>query len=69
MDQNFTDDCRAERRAVNEGPQRRFIVTARDARGSSSYSTIGTDSAAVLIAALDLFGICAVTVKPARAAE
>jgi hypothetical protein len=42
-----------------------FTVTVRTLAGLLSYSAIGTDSGAVHMAALDQFGVCGVTVKPA----
>lgn len=43
-----------------------FIVSVRTAAAKVSYQAIGTDSAAVHMAAVDRFGVCAITVKPAK---
>lgn len=42
-----------------------YIVTVRTVAGRLTYPAIGTDSCAVHMAALDQFGVCGVTVKPA----
>lgn len=42
-----------------------FTVTVRTLLGLLTYSAIGTDSGAVHLDALDRFGACGVTVKPA----
>jgi hypothetical protein len=42
-----------------------FTVTVRTLLGRLTYSAIGTDSGAVHLDALDRFGACGVTVKPA----
>jgi ADP-heptose:LPS heptosyltransferase len=42
-----------------------YIVTVRTLDGAMTYPAIGTDSGAVHMAALDQFGACGVTVKPA----
>ena len=41
-----------------------FTVRVRTAAAEHTYRTVGTDSAAVHMAAVDLYGVCAVTVKP-----
>jgi hypothetical protein len=48
------------------GLQSTYTVTVRTLNGLLSYSAIGTDSGAVHLAALDQFGVCGVTVKPAK---
>jgi hypothetical protein len=45
-----------------------FLVQVRTAGARIAYCAIGTDSASVLMAALDRFGACAVTVTPAKVA-
>jgi hypothetical protein len=42
-----------------------FTVTVRTLTGLMTYPALGTDSGAVHLAALDQFGVCGVTVKPA----
>lgn len=42
-----------------------YTVTVRTLAGQLSYPATGTDSGAVHIAALEQFGACGVTVKPA----
>jgi hypothetical protein len=42
-----------------------FTVTVRSAGRWLTYPAIGSDSCAVHMAALDLFGVCSITVKPA----
>jgi hypothetical protein len=42
-----------------------FTVTVRTPSQRIVYQAIGTDSVAVHMAAVDRFGLCAVTVKPA----
>lgn len=42
-----------------------FTVTVRTLNQMVTYQAIGTDSAAVHLAALDRFGACGVTVTPA----
>lgn len=44
-----------------------FAVRVRTAAAEFAYEAIGTDSAAVHMAAVDRFGVCAITVKPAGA--
>lgn len=44
-----------------------FTVTARTHAGQVTFPAVGTDSGAVHLAALDQFGVCGVTVKPAKA--
>jgi hypothetical protein len=46
-----------------------FVVQVRTERSRFTYSAIGTDSAAVLMNALERFGACAVTVTPAPAKQ
>lgn len=41
-----------------------YTVTVRTPKGRQTYSAIGTDSAAVHMAAVDRFGVCAITVTP-----
>lgn len=41
-----------------------FIVRVRTGAGSMTYEAIGTDSGSVHIAAVDRFGVCAITVVP-----
>ena len=41
-----------------------FTVTVRTLDDSLTYRTTGTDSASVHIAALAIFGLCGVSVKP-----
>jgi hypothetical protein len=43
-----------------------YTVTVRTPKGRQTYSAIGTDSAAVHMAAVDRFGVCAITVKPSK---
>lgn len=43
-----------------------FIVRVRTAAAQVTYQAIGSDSAAVHMAAVDLFGVCAITVKPSK---
>jgi hypothetical protein len=43
-----------------------FDVTVRTTGQRITYQAIGTDSSAVLIAAIDRFGPCAISVKPAK---
>jgi hypothetical protein len=43
-----------------------FTVRVRTATTQVNYDAIGTDSAAVHMAAVDRFGVCAITVKPAK---
>ena len=45
---------------------RRFSVRVRTTLGALIYDAIGTDSASVHMAAVDQFGVCAITVKPAQ---
>lgn len=45
-----------------------FLVQVRTGGECIAYRAIGTDSASVLMAALDRFGACGVTVTPAKAA-
>lgn len=45
-----------------------YSVFVRTEAGQVSYSAIGTDSVAVHMAAIDQFGPCAITVKPAQVA-
>ena len=42
-----------------------YTVTVRTLAGLLTYPAIGTDSGAVHLAALEQFGVCGVTVKPA----
>jgi hypothetical protein len=42
-----------------------YTVTVRTLTGLLTYPALGTDSGAVHMAALDQFGVCGVTVKPA----
>lgn len=43
-----------------------FTVHVRTGRAQHFvYRTLGTDSAAVTMAAIDYFGVCAITVTPA----
>jgi hypothetical protein len=42
-----------------------FTVTVRTLDRSITYQAIGTDSASVHLAALERFGACGVSVKPA----
>jgi hypothetical protein len=44
-----------------------FTVRVRTAAQQLTYRVIGTDSVAVHMAAVDLFGVCAITVTPASA--
>jgi hypothetical protein len=53
--------CQLERRMST------FAVRVRTAAAEFAYDAIGTDSAAVHMAAVDRFGVCAITVKPAGA--
>ena len=46
----------------------KFSVRVRTDAAELTYDAIGTDSAAVHMAAVDLFGVCAITVTPARPA-
>lgn len=43
-----------------------FTVRVRTAVASITYSALGTDSAAVHMAAVDRFGVCAITVTPTK---
>lgn len=43
-----------------------FTVRVRTDAAQVSYKASGTDSAAVHMAAVDRFGVCAITVKPAK---
>ena len=40
-----------------------FTVSIRSAEGAFAFIAIGSDSAAVHMAAVDQFGVCAITVK------
>ena len=42
-----------------------YSVTVRTLDGRVTFSAVGTDSGAVHMAAIDQFGACGVTVKPA----
>ena len=44
-----------------------FAVRVRTGAAEFVYEIPGTDSAAVHMAAIDRFGVCAITVKPAAA--
>lgn len=44
----------------------KFLVKVRTAAGAVSYDAIGPDSAAVHMAAIDQFGVCAITVTPSK---
>lgn len=43
-----------------------FTVRVRTAAEQLTYSALGTDSAAVHMAAIDRFGVCAITVIPSK---
>ena len=42
-----------------------FTVRVRTDSAAIQYTALGTDSAAVHMAAIDRFGVCAITVTPA----
>lgn len=42
----------------------RFTVKVRTAEGTIAYDAIGTSSIDIHLAALDIFGLCGVTVRP-----
>ena len=42
-----------------------FTVRVRTGSTLHAYTTVGTDSASVHMAAIDAYGVCAVTVVPA----
>jgi hypothetical protein len=43
-----------------------FNVRVRTGAAQVSYQALGTDSATVHMAAVDRFGVCAITVEPAK---